>query len=160
MTQQYVLGFAINLKLNKVVMIRKTKPDWAKGKLNGVGGKVEEFDLNHYAAMTREFHEETGVHIDEGSWYYMTHFGSPEREDNPFNVDCFVTLISEWDIKAVRTTTEETVEVWDMDRVFKDGKCVPHMGHLLPEAYNLARELQKKERPSIWSAFINFCLRR
>jgi len=37
----YCLGFAFYRSRRKVVLIRKTKPDWQRGKLNGVGGKIE-----------------------------------------------------------------------------------------------------------------------
>jgi 8-oxo-dGTP diphosphatase len=54
----YVVGFMF--KDDRVLLIRKNKPDWQKGRLNGVGGKIEpgELPLN---AMIREFEEETGL---------------------------------------------------------------------------------------------------
>ena len=54
----YVLGFAISG--SRVVLIRKNRPAWQKGRLNGVGGKIEEGE-DPLDAMHREFHEETGV---------------------------------------------------------------------------------------------------
>jgi 8-oxo-dGTP diphosphatase len=58
---EYVLGFAFDSN-EEVVLIRKNKPDWQRGLLNGVGGKIEENESS-YAAMVREFHEETGVRL-------------------------------------------------------------------------------------------------
>lgn len=55
----YVLGFCFNPSLDKVVLIRKNRPDWQLGKLNGVGGHVKPGETTQ-AAMTREFREETG----------------------------------------------------------------------------------------------------
>lgn len=55
----YVLGFCFNQSLNKVVLIRKKKPDWQASRLNGVGGSVEQGETT-LAAMVREFREETG----------------------------------------------------------------------------------------------------
>lgn len=47
--QEYVLGFAFtpkDLKGNqKVVLIEKLKPEWQKGKFNGIGGKLEKDDI-------------------------------------------------------------------------------------------------------------------
>ena len=43
-------------------------PSWQKGLLNGVGGKVEATDLDAYAAMQREFKEETGKDTEPTSW--------------------------------------------------------------------------------------------
>lgn len=65
MSNQYVLGFLFSPNFSNVVLIRKNKPDWQKDKLNGVGGKVEDFDKCLEDAMIREFKEETGLeHTD------------------------------------------------------------------------------------------------
>lgn len=47
----------------RVMLIRKQRPDWQKGKLNLVGGKVESTDLDFESAAKREFREETGLDI-------------------------------------------------------------------------------------------------
>jgi len=37
----YVCGFMMTWDLQQFLLIRKTHPDWQKGKLNGIGGKIE-----------------------------------------------------------------------------------------------------------------------
>lgn len=80
-TQEYVVGFAFTPN-SRVVLIEKQRPDWQRGKLNGVGGKVE-IGEGFHAAMAREFYEETGVehndwrlagimHGDDWRAYVMT----------------------------------------------------------------------------------------
>src|ERR1700722_412743 len=64
---EYVLGFAFGAH-NQVLLIEKNKPDWQKGKLNGVGGKVEETDTSDVFAMMREVEEETGITTTEQQW--------------------------------------------------------------------------------------------
>ena len=39
--QKYVLGFIFNKDKTKIALIRKDRPEWQKGLLNAVGGKVE-----------------------------------------------------------------------------------------------------------------------
>ena len=56
----YVVGFLFNQDRNKVALIKKLKPQWQKGLLNGVGGKIEAGETSK-EAMIREFREETGV---------------------------------------------------------------------------------------------------
>lgn len=59
-------------RFHRVALIRKAKPEWQKGKLNGIGGKIEEGE-GPFAAMVREFREETGVdHRDWGTFAEMT----------------------------------------------------------------------------------------
>lgn len=50
-----------SLDKTKVVLIQKNRPEWQKGKLNGVGGKKEKTDFNLFSTMIRKFKEETGV---------------------------------------------------------------------------------------------------
>jgi 8-oxo-dGTP diphosphatase len=57
--QKYVLGFAFD-KSDNVILVRKQKPKWQKGLLNGVGGKIEIGETSS-DAMFREFREETGL---------------------------------------------------------------------------------------------------
>ncbi len=57
---RYVVGFLFDSDASQVKLIRKERPAWQEGYLNGVGGKVEhgeDFD----AAMAREGFEEMGV---------------------------------------------------------------------------------------------------
>lgn len=60
MIQSYVLGFLFRDAGRQVALIEKNKPDWMRGLLNGVGGKIESGESPH-AAMGREFAEETGA---------------------------------------------------------------------------------------------------
>lgn len=79
MTQTYVLGFLFDPGLHSVVLIEKLKPAWQAGKLNGVGGKVEQGEALD-AAMAREFAEETGVRIRPQDWaQYATLTGADGR---------------------------------------------------------------------------------
>jgi 8-oxo-dGTP diphosphatase len=61
----YVCGFYFDHLFAQVVLIWKNKPKWQAGKLNGVGGKIEEGETPRIA-MRREFKEETG--IDHEKW--------------------------------------------------------------------------------------------
>lgn len=73
---QYVAGFMFDKALSRVALIRKNKPVWQAGLLNGIGGKVEPTDEHPHAAMVREFKEETGV--DHSEWVYFAKLGGPD----------------------------------------------------------------------------------
>lgn len=60
--QEYVVGFLFFNDKKNVILIRKKKPNWQAGKLNGIGGKIENGESPHQA-MIREFLEETEVDI-------------------------------------------------------------------------------------------------
>lgn len=61
----YVCGFVYFNDL--VSLIRKNKPGWQKGKLNGLGGKIEDGEIPE-VAMQREFQEEAGLLIPLEDW--------------------------------------------------------------------------------------------
>jgi 8-oxo-dGTP diphosphatase len=64
---QYVLGFAFDHRFRNVLLINKVLPDWQRGKLNGVGGKIQ-ITETAFEAMTREFHEEVGIYTSQDKW--------------------------------------------------------------------------------------------
>lgn len=68
--KKYVVGFMFTKDGKSVVLIEKQKPDWQKGCLNGVGGKIEGTEWSE-DAMIREFREETGVH--HTAWHQFCH---------------------------------------------------------------------------------------
>ena len=74
----YVVGFLFSPDARRVVLVRKRKPAWQKGRLNGVGGKVERGETA-LQAMEREFHEETGLAVPAERWLHKVtlHWGGP-----------------------------------------------------------------------------------
>ena len=65
---KYTLGFAFDDK-GQVALIEKRKPEWQRGLLNGIGGKIEPLET-YEQCMSREFLEETGVHVEAWKWRY------------------------------------------------------------------------------------------
>jgi 8-oxo-dGTP diphosphatase len=64
--KRYALAFPIPFfrqSENQVVLIQKAKPEWQKGKLNLVGGHVEDGE-NYVATAVRELEEETGLEAE------------------------------------------------------------------------------------------------
>ena len=39
--KEYVLAFIFDTKLNQILLIKKNRPDYQAGLLNGIGGKIE-----------------------------------------------------------------------------------------------------------------------
>jgi 8-oxo-dGTP diphosphatase len=102
--KRYVVGFRFDG--DNVLLIRKAKPEWQMGRLNGVGGKVEGGEES-IAAMVREFREETGIDTVEGDWKYVAKMQG-----------CGLSIDEEWIVRvyaswgsnaAAQTTTDEEV---------------------------------------------------
>lgn len=63
----YVCGFLFTHDRRHVALIHKLKPDWQRGKFNGIGGKLEAGETIS-EAMGREFYEETGMSLPVYYW--------------------------------------------------------------------------------------------
>ncbi len=59
----YVVGFLFDEGDSNVALIRKKRPEWQLGSLNGLGGHIEVGESPH-AAMRREFREESGLDVE------------------------------------------------------------------------------------------------
>lgn len=106
MSHAYVLGFLFSSDLRNVSLIEKQKPEWQKGRFNGIGGKLEENESTAQA-MSREFLEETGVSILPEQWkeYALLH-GSNGRH---WRVHIFYAVDDK--LNDVRTMEQERVQV-------------------------------------------------
>jgi len=62
----YVVGFLFTEDFNSLLLIKKNRPDWQRGYLNGIGGKIEPAESGHMA-IVREFNEETDLYIN--NWF-------------------------------------------------------------------------------------------
>lgn len=121
--QEYTLGFLFDNTLERVVLIEKTKPEWQKGKLNGVGGKVELGELPHMT-MIREFKEETGMYV---SWW--TEYAELIGKD-------YVVYIfySQGDVELIKQTTEEKPVIANIHQL---AGCISNIKWLIPLAINI-----------------------
>lgn len=97
---RYVVGFLFSPDKSDVLLIQKNRPEWQAGRLNGVGGKVEQDETAH-EAMVREFAEETGMEVP--GW---DHAGVMMGSD--YRVEVFSAI---GDVRAARSMTDEAVRV-------------------------------------------------
>lgn len=109
--KQYVLGFVFNTSMTEVVLMRKNRPIEQQGKLNGVGGKVEDGESS-MEAMIRECQEETTLNID---LWKMIGSINDQAVDNTFNVDVYMAVVG--NISEASTTTDEEVSVIPVSRL-------------------------------------------
>lgn len=112
----YVLGFIVCLESNEVLLIKKTKPQWQAGYLNGIGGKIELTDDGDWeradVAMSREAEEECGVGIKPEEWQLFAEMSS----DN-WVVWCYITAVKHDQFKTAVTKEAEEVVVVNLSNV-------------------------------------------
>jgi 8-oxo-dGTP diphosphatase len=116
---KYVVGFMFDPTLSKVVLISKLKPEWQKGLLNGVGGKVGDNIAKETPeqAIHREFKEEAGV---EGlNWVKYLTLTTPHSELHFFRAVGNVHMATQ--------QTDEVVKVFDVHDVMDRCDTVPNL---------------------------------
>jgi len=139
----YVLGFAfseypLTPGVYYVALIRKDKPEWQRGKLNGIGGKIgvelngteKTFEETEHEAMVREFKEETGAETPAESWIYFADMKFPGA-----NVACFTCQL-DWETFNELRAPDKADEQVDLIRVDRVGEYspLPNLAWLIPMA--------------------------
>jgi len=144
---EYVAGFLFNTAHRNVALVRKNKPTWQAGKLNGIGGKVEPGEYPAQA-MAREFKEETGAIIDEFTWYqFATLYGPDSQEDHisrkgAFCVHFFSAFITDKKqhlANIVSTQEDEEIVVLPINAINLDN-AIPNLTWLIPMAFSLSKD--------------------
>lgn len=110
--KKYVLGFLVDKKFQRVLLIRKTHPAWQAGKLNGLGGHIEECE-SPIMAMHREFREETGTD-HEFVWNPRFVMTGVDYEVHVFVAFCEPRVMGGFDHCSSPTDEELVVTSYDM----------------------------------------------
>lgn len=127
MTIKYVVGFAFNKEKTKVLLIKKTKPDWQAGQLNGIDGKIESYDKNPHQSMTREFLEECNLETKATDWKHFATINS-----DYFELECFAGFFNIDFLENYQTTTEEVI-LSDIQYLFDTqfSQCISNLKWLI-----------------------------
>ncbi len=63
LVDKFVVGFAFSKNTDSILLVKKLRPEWQKGLLNGIEGKIKNDEIP-IDAMSRECREETGLLLD------------------------------------------------------------------------------------------------
>ena len=118
--RKFAVGFLFRKEGREVCLIHKNRPDWQKGRINGVGGQIEPGETP-LAAMIREFQEEAGVSLE---WRQFCMLKGSEYE-----LYCFTTSDNN---AAVKTMTDEKVGWYPVGRLPEN--IVANLTWLIPMA--------------------------
>lgn len=108
--KQYTLGFIFDASLEKVLLIHKNRPEWQAGKVNGLGGKVEEGE-DSLTCIVREIQEEANLQTQKDDWIYLGRLGNKD-----WNMEVFA-LVYKGDITGAKTMTDEQVEWFEVNNL-------------------------------------------
>jgi hypothetical protein len=134
MKNQMVVGFVFSVNLSSVVLIRKSKPAWQYGLLNGVGGKKNDDDANLTYTMMREYEEEAGV---KTNYYDWNKFAILEGSD--WAVNCFYAVSDEIFMQS-KTKENEQIEKIRVSKLTEE-KTLYNLQWLIPLALNCTQNV-------------------
>ncbi len=124
------VGFIFDQSLESVLLVHKQKPDWQIGKLNGVGGKVEDNETG-LTCIARECFEETTLNLPASVWHqYATAVHETNTEEKK-QIDFFTAIYSGQKSDAKKGDYEE-VEWFASDHL--PDNILPNLSFLIPMA--------------------------
>ncbi len=110
---RFVVGFAFTQSDKstspKVLLVEKNRPEWQKGRLNGIGGKIEGNETPQQA-MTREAFEETALTID---WIYRGILKGTNLDGRLFECHLFYSYSNA--VFDYRQKEDETLSLYDTE---------------------------------------------
>jgi 8-oxo-dGTP diphosphatase len=121
----YTAGFLFRNNGSEVALVKKNRPAWQAGKLNGIGGKME-LNENAIDCMQREFREETGADISD--W---RPFAILQSNENTWQV----VMFSSHSPAEVSTTSDEEIGWYKLSEL-SSLPVVPNLQWLIPLAKN------------------------
>jgi 8-oxo-dGTP diphosphatase len=127
--REYVVGFMFDHIGEAVLLIRKKRPTWQAGKLNGIGGRIEDGETPDQA-MCREFLEETGIHQDAWSRFCTL------RDDRGWLVHFFY---ASGDVLEAKSLTDEKVVCCGLPAL-RQSEALPNLQWLIPMALSMRHE--------------------
>lgn len=105
--QKYVVGFMFDESMSNVALIRKNKPAWQYGLLNGIGGKIEG-EEPAVKAMVREFNEEAGMLTFVGTWTNFCSMRGANNDGRSFAIEFFYTI---GPVHRLKSMESEQIEI-------------------------------------------------
>lgn len=128
---RYVVGFGFKIHKERtwVALVRKSRPAWQAGLLNGIGGKVE-LGESPIGTMVREWQEETSVAVAREHWRSF-HYA---RYRSGAKVHFYAALVPDMDI--VNPDPTEPVDFYDVAELIgkRHQECLYNLPYLIPMA--------------------------
>lgn len=145
--RRYVLGFVFDSGYHNVLLICKDRPSWQAGRLNGLGGKIEEGE-SPARAMERELREETagrlGNEVELGPYGRLQGGSGSRTASEGWEVWLFWgKLRGGFPPSVGRVATDEGMIQVVSREDLSSWPVLPNLRYLVPMAVNHARGIDR-----------------
>ena len=137
--RRYVLGFVFDFGWHNVLLIHKTKDDWQKGRMNGLGGKIEDGEPP-IDAMVREFREETNNYDMAPAFKFFGRLRGDGWEVWLFHAKVMLEFPVE--LQGRDAGGEGTLSIVPIEDL-GTWPVLPNLRYLIPMAKNHARQMDR-----------------
>ena len=120
-----VVGFAFNKKASSILLVRKDRPEWQKGCLNGIGGKMEKSE-SAITAINRECKEETGLVLQ---WTVGGIMKGRGENGHPF--ECWIFYAYSDDVYGFKQMESEPLGMYNASLIHYE-KRITNLDYLIP----------------------------
>lgn len=135
--KKMVVGLLFNEERTHVILMRKSRPAWQKGLLNGPGGHVKDGE-DIFDAIQREFKEETGIDVpalrsndpetaNPTEWQLAIFLQGEDWE-----VSFFRAFIDDKKFFEFRTMTDEHVFGYQVDELYWRRDMISNLRWIIP----------------------------
>ena len=135
---RYTVVFVFTEDKSRVLLIRKTRPKWQAGLLNGIGGKIEPRESPEECAR-REVKEEAGIDLPNLQLFCRLH----DTAEYVFEVYFYRAFVPYELWNNVQTLTDESVIAFPVAAVYEGRHIIPNLRWLIPMALGMDEETAK-----------------
>jgi len=123
-----------NNQFTKVVLIKRLKDPY-KGKLNGIGGKLN-YRENRLTGILREVKEELGIKLEKDKLKKFCTI-----DDGSYIMDVFFSTINVEALTLPLSTREGLVNWYEVDNLFRNEEGLAGSGFLRYLLYSITKEI-------------------
>jgi len=124
--ERYVVGFAFNKDAGEILLVKKLRPRWMRGLLNGIGGHIEKGEPP-LDAMKRECKEETG--ITQITWIYKGIMNGTNNDMKSF--ECHIFYAHSQNIYRYRQIEDEQLGIYQVSNLQRE-QMISNTRFLIP----------------------------
>jgi 8-oxo-dGTP diphosphatase len=134
-----VVCLLFNKPRTEVLLIRKNRPAWQRGKFNGPGGVMEAGETPGVAAA-RELAEETGILTDPNDWRAVVLLEGTSKADGVPRCVWFLAAEYAGSLTAAAHLTDEEPCVFSLKEVYQNDDVLSNLNWIIPLAARADRE--------------------